>query len=470
MLKRAWLSVTRRKAKTIILLGLLFVIANLVLASITIKKATDEAMVFARQALGSQVILSVDIDKLRQELTDVGWNPQQGMHPLREKMLNVNARIDDVKKLEKSDYVVDTKYGFINIVAPVGFNVFDIASRTVNNGPGGGRGRNDLIIESINSFELLPEYMNEEVYLVEGTVFNEEDEDKIIISNELALENSFKLNDNIKVINIEGKEIQYSIGGIFENKTQNEYTNNYNTMYVNIDSGIKILTSEEYNKGNYKVNNSMFFLNDPINIDAFIAEAKNIVPDLESRYLVLDANNATYETMIGSIKGVGGFADTFRWIVILASIIIISLMIINSVKERNYELGVLLALGEKKIRIAGQFIIEIIIITTIAFSLSLVTSTFVSKAIGEKMLESRLEISQTQNNFSMGGRGGMFGRFNPTMYSDGEPIDEIDINVNTSDVVSLFAMGFIIILLSSIIPTTSILRSDPKAILSRKDG
>lgn len=470
MLKRAWLSVTRRKAKTIILLGLLFIIANLVLASFSIKKATDEAMVFARKSLGSEVVLAVDMEKLRAELETSGWDPRMGMHPLREKMLSVNARVDDIEILSKSPYVVDVKYGFISVVSPVDFNVFDIASKTVNYGPGGGRGRNDLVIEAINSFELLPAYRSDEIYLLEGTAFNEKDIGKIIISYDLALENNFKMGTKIKVVNADGKEVEYIIGGIFENKVKSEYTNNYNTMYVNIDSGIKILTKEEYSNGKYKLNNSAFYLNDPINIDKFIEEAKTMIPDLEARYLLLDANSATYKTMIDPIKKVGSFADTIKWIVIIASIVILSLIVVNSVKERNYELGVLLALGEKKIRIIGQFIIELLIITSIAFALSLVTSAYLSNSIGDKMLESQIEMSKDQMNVSMGGRGGMFGRFNPSMYSNGEAIDEIDVNVKLSDIMNLFMIGYLIILISSIIPSTTILKSDPKSILSRKDG
>lgn len=470
MLKRAWLSVTRRRAKTIILLGLLFIIANLVLASFTIKKATDEAMVFARKSLGSEVVLAVDMEKLRAELETSGWDPRMGMHPLREKMLSVNARVDDVETLSKSSFVVDVKYGFICVVNPVGFDIFDIASRTVNYGPGGGRGRNDLVIEAINSFELLPAYRNKEIYLLEGTAFNENDVDKIIISYDIALENDFKIGDKLKVVNSEGKEVEYTIGGIFENKSKDEYTNNYNTMFVNIDSGIKILTKDEYNNGKYKLNNSAFYLNDPISIEKFIEEAKTMIPDLETRYLLLDANSATYKTMIDPIKKVGGFADTIKWIVVIASIVILSLIVVNSVKERNYELGVLLALGEKKVRIMGQFIFELLIITSIAFSLSIATSAFVSNSIGDKMLESQLEMSNNQTQVSMGGRGGMFGRFNPSMYSNGEPIDKIDISVDASDIIKLFMIGYLIILGSSVIPSTTILKSDPKSILSRKDG
>ena len=48
MFKRAYISVVKNKGRTIILGLLLFVIANLVLSSISIKSATNEAMDQAR--------------------------------------------------------------------------------------------------------------------------------------------------------------------------------------------------------------------------------------------------------------------------------------------------------------------------------------------------------------------------------------------------------------------------------------
>ena len=55
--------------------------------------------------------------------------------------------------------------------------------------------------------------------------------------------------------------------------------------------------------------------------------------------------------MISSIEGVAKFSNTVLVIVVIASIVVISLMVINSLKDRNYEIGVLLSLGEKRKKI-----------------------------------------------------------------------------------------------------------------------
>ena len=72
MLKRAKISVTRRKSKTIIFFLFLLIVANLVLSSISIKNATEESMKMARVSLGSEVILQTDMEKIRDEFIKLG--------------------------------------------------------------------------------------------------------------------------------------------------------------------------------------------------------------------------------------------------------------------------------------------------------------------------------------------------------------------------------------------------------------
>ena len=76
MLKRAKISVTRRKSKTIIFFLFLLIVANLVLSSISIKNATEESMKMARVSLGSEVILQTDMEKIRDEFMNNKDNEQ----------------------------------------------------------------------------------------------------------------------------------------------------------------------------------------------------------------------------------------------------------------------------------------------------------------------------------------------------------------------------------------------------------
>ena len=58
--------------------------------------------------------------------------------------------------------------------------------------------------------------------------------------------------------------------------------------------------------------------------------------------------------------------------VIGAGIIVLSLVLILWVRERMYEIGILLAIGRSKIKIVGQFILELILISLPAMILAAV--------------------------------------------------------------------------------------------------
>ena len=157
------------------------------------------------------------------------------------------------------------------------------------------------------------------------------------------------------------------------------------------------LTEEEYNDDNYKVSKAVFYLDDPENADKFKEEANKLVTDFSDRNLTLDIDNESYEQMISSIEGVAKFSNTVLVIVVIASIVVISLMVINSLKDRNYEIGVLLSLGEKRKKIIGQFIIELVIIATFAFITSIGSSLLVSQKLADTLLENQTTVTEKMN-------------------------------------------------------------------------
>ena len=66
-LKRALRAVTRRWGKSLLLLVIFFVIANLVLAGFSIREAVDAAKDSARQQLGATLTLSFNQQKAMEE-------------------------------------------------------------------------------------------------------------------------------------------------------------------------------------------------------------------------------------------------------------------------------------------------------------------------------------------------------------------------------------------------------------------
>ena len=64
LFKRAFLFITRKRSKSILLLLILFIMANFVLAGLAVRNAAIQAETTARERLGGKFSLEADIDKL----------------------------------------------------------------------------------------------------------------------------------------------------------------------------------------------------------------------------------------------------------------------------------------------------------------------------------------------------------------------------------------------------------------------
>ena len=67
MLKRSWLSIRRKLGRTIILTLIFFIMANLVLAAITVKSAVNAQMDYAKSTLGGTVAIQADMSAIREK-------------------------------------------------------------------------------------------------------------------------------------------------------------------------------------------------------------------------------------------------------------------------------------------------------------------------------------------------------------------------------------------------------------------
>lgn len=469
MFRRAYLSVKGRKTKNIIMLLFLFIVSTLVLCSISIKNATNKSMELAKESLGGTVTLSMDMSKLRDEFKkeDQGSieDKKSQMQDMHEKMNNSNIKLSDVQKISSIKYVNDIKYTFNVNATEKSFSLYESTSNSNDNrGP---ERNNSLEVEAINTFELDDDYVNKKIELVNGTSFDEESKNVVIISYELAEANNLSVSDNITLTDSDGEEHTLKIIGIYQYKENKGFTN-YNKIYIDINSAESFLSSEEYNNGDYIIISAVFYLNNPDKVDEFKTEANKLVTDLSDRNLTLDIDTDSYDRMVSSIKGVQSFSNIVLVVVTVSAIVIISLIIINSLKERNYEIGVLLSLGEKKIKIIGQFILELLMITFISFILAIGTSKFVSQKFANVILDN--QVSQTED-FNQNKRGNRFRGDAKFMESNSNVsvIDKLNVDVSSKDIIILVLVESLIIVISMVIPSIKILNSDPKDILSRKE-
>ena len=68
LFQRAFSYIRKQKAKTVLLLVLFFIIANIVLAGLSIQNASEAAKILTRQEIGADVIYSTNTSKLNADI------------------------------------------------------------------------------------------------------------------------------------------------------------------------------------------------------------------------------------------------------------------------------------------------------------------------------------------------------------------------------------------------------------------
>ena len=122
--------------------------------------------------------------------------------------------------------------------------------------------------------------------------------------------------------------------------------------------------------------------------------------DIDFDTFSLDANNRLYQQNASSLESMQSFAKMFVWIVVIAGSAILCLILALTIRNRYYEIGVLLSLGQSKVKIIAQQLIEVGLIAVVAFVISLGTGQLTSHYMGN-MLES----SSASNVMQMGQKG-----------------------------------------------------------------
>lgn len=509
MLKRSWLSIKRKLGRTVILTLIFFMMANLVLAAFIIKSAVSAQMDYAKSTLGGTVSIRADMGAIRenQEVEMAkGGDPSEMFKEMKRPGVDV-ATANEIASTY-TDYVKDYSY---ELSTSANANNLETVE---TKGPGGDMGGfggmmggpnfsqqtsdstldADIAISGVNAYAYIDGVENETITVKDGNYFDENSNDAVMISYEFAELNSLKVGDSLKLKNIYiEKEIPLTVIGIYDSAEERA---DANTIYMNVETAAKFLSEDDYNSGNYDVANANFYMTNSDKAEEFVDKINEEFVELAENNLKATVDTSEYDSIAGSIESVGGFADTILIIVVVAAIIIVTLIVTINVKDRRYEIGVLMSLGASKKNIIGQIITELLIVGTLGFAIASVTGTVFAGALGDMILEDQTTASneQAERNFGrpgaeMGGmpsgKGGNTRGGGPSMpdFADGAMPNmkevmqagredkkvELNINAEPVDYLLLFVTGYFVIILALIVPSVSIMRYQPKEILAGKE-
>lgn len=445
--KRAVLYITRKKKKSILMFFILFCIATAVLSGISIKKATS----IARQNSSKETANTFEIqNNLATNFT--------GTMP--ESLVNKVSKVNGIKNYDASVQGIGLVFKQLQNVEPKNNTVQYTDKQYENLFP----------VEAHKFTEYDTKFMSKSFRLVEGRHLVEGDKNKVLVHKALAEKNNLKVGDRIigtkdsldyNAYKDAPSEYDLEIVGIFESQNTDRMGSKLEIPENLILSDMNTLNAlYGYSKGNSQYTSAVFNTNK--NVDDVISDV-NKIQENWSLYNISKSDD-TFLALSKSFDSLEKIVNMLLIGSIIVGIIVLSLVLAFWIQGRIHETGILLSIGVGKFKIISQYIIELLLISVLAFGTSYFSSKMISQNIGDAMVSqaSKQAVQEVQQGF-----GGMSLGYDANTSLATQTVDGIDVDVSLKEVLYVYAIGATIIISSVMISSSSIIRLKPKEILSK---
>jgi len=204
--------------------------------------------------------------------------------------------------------------------------------------------------------------------------------------------------------------------------------------------------------------NVYFQLYDPLSLPDFHLATTEILPDhwTISDYSFIYADITYSMTLIGNIASGVVVGAT------VAIVLILGLVVLLFFRMRRKEIGIYLALGEKKEKIMIQLLLELFFPIMVGLTLSLFLGSVIASEVSHRMLrESMLELQQD---------GLVFGDYEVLgiriEMSHDEMIEMFELKIDAQTVITFYSVASGTVLISVMIPMIVTLKTNPKDVLT----
>ncbi|WP_314068626.1 ABC transporter permease [uncultured Vagococcus sp.] len=489
--KRAFLSITRRKGRALILFAVVFILGNLIAGAISIQQATQNVEKSIKKQLGGTASIEVDM-KVYEDAMSSGEKVE--IEPLKE---------DLIKQIGSSNYVKYYDYNMETYGGAKDIKAF-APPKEGNEMISGEMKGLDFALKGVQYAPIM-DIKEKKAKLADGRVFTEEEIEKGsnvgLISKKLAEENNLSVGDTFifqsnvfdfgttydpNAEPIATRDVPIEIIGIFEpleaeKKTDDEtkkadpMASFYNTQFQNtlyVPNGVvskeSTFKTEELMKVNPDASEEAsylpkFVLKSPESVDAFKEETNPLVP----KNYKLSASTDQYNAIAAPIKSMSKLSGYVLVAAIGASLLIVSLVVLLFLRDRKHEFGIYLSLGEKRQRVLGQVIIEVLVVAFIAIGLSVFSGNYLAKGISSSMIQNQIQAEAEKEEAGSSSGMVMIAGSDPNTSSlSAEGVTkEYQVSLSSKYVISFFVIGLGTILVATIAPMVYLIRLNPKKIM-----
>ncbi len=477
IIKRAYLYVTRKKGKSILLFFILLIMATFVLTGLSIRKASQAAQTNLRGTLGGEFCVSVELSEsnpyFRMDNDGEGALDIYTELPVTQDMIDAIMGISGVEKYDAS----------AQTLVSTNLTIFP------GNVPLKGDLNNKVYARTVAGTENNSFFQSGIMELIEGKHITGNEHNAAVISKDVADQNNLKVGDTIS-LKVDA-ETEVKITGIYEILKPDPVFESIVT-YEKLENQIFIETDTLQNLfgdmpvGFYEV---VFTVNDPAQLDSIMSEVKGLTA-VDWRAFEVWADNQTYLAAAAPLQKLQALMSSIIWVIVLVSTIILSLILAMWGRSRIHETGVFLSLGIGKASIIGQYLTEVLMIAVIAFGFSYFTGSAIAGRIADGLLQQDIPASEEQLNddavfcvkegyeddiavsikddsAQLDVRSGQVTVPKAEVSIAGADREQIGVTIDFCNVLQLYLIGITVIIFSVGVSSLSVMCQKPREILSK---
>lgn len=488
--KRAVVSVTRRKPKSFILLLIVLILGNIMLSSMLIVQSVDGTRETILKRLPPIVSLDFDFEAFQQE-TEPG--AAGGESPW--------LTFDDLDRIAAAARPYIKSYDFSFRTGMITDSLQRVEVEGAFTMPGF-RPAMNFIGTSIPMFTLLE---TGDAEISAGRTFTEQELAEgsavLLISEDLAELNNITLGE---IVTIDSDIVDFTAMGeqnVFRTLTydfrvigflrhkevpaaegqgqnnpellmQRERVNNliapnnfirvYNEAWMEVqrelsrERGLGMEWGAMDPNALVGVTSISYVLNSSEDFEPFVSRASTV---LGNPFYNFTSQEDNFKEISGPLESMREILSYALYITLLSSVVVLGLVLFAFIRDRQKEIGIYFALGEKKLKIVLQLIVETVTVGLIGAVLSVAGGSYVASIITRIMLPA--QIAPPEGMMAM-----------PVFVDDyladidyGSILQQFQIALSVDSILTFLAAILITIILAQLFASIYILRFDPKKIL-----
>ncbi|MFE6692303.1 ABC transporter permease [Streptomyces sp. NPDC057743] len=470
LFKRAWWRLAASTGKTVLTTGIFLAICTLVLSGFLIQSAAERAAVQAKEKVGAVATLSIDMQAMMAESNTKGSGGMAGNIEIAPKS---QLRSKQVDRLGASSGVTHFTYETQGVAAPTdGLKPYGGSTRSADSGIG----NDEVQVTGVRDSSAQVDFRNGSSRIVDGKGIGLGVKgNAVLLEKRFADANKLTVGGTIKLRSVtepgkHGDARDFAVVGIYasdksSSKNMPAIMDPGNSIYTTLE-GSAGLNGEALDGDGASVSKATFTLRDPSDLARLQKEAKAL--GINPKVYPLKLNDKQFKELTGPISKTAAFATATVWLVAGTGTAILSLITAYSLRERRRELGVLLALGERKPRLLGQHLAEIITCALVAIAVSVPASQVLAQTVGNKLLAGEVSHAKDEKpDAQSAATMGIIGSEDDMPAA--EPIDTMDVRLGAGDIATVSAAGLGIAVIATLIPGYRVLRRRPSQILTKGD-